>query len=152
MDTVTYSDNRVIEFIESNFVTAKIGFKENRDLAFKLGAHWTPQVQFMDPADSQVHHEFIGFLPPDNFLAEAYFALGKIAYDRGSFDKASNWFRKTAEGFPATETSPQALYYLGVSEYKRTKDHKGMFDVWNELLKRYPKSSWAIKAGIIGNK
>ncbi len=151
MDTVTYSNNRVREFIETNFVTTKISFKENRDLAFRMGAHWTPQVQFIDAADGQVHQEFVGFLPPDDFLAEASFALGKMAYDRGQFSEASDWFRKTAEGLPATETSPKALYYLGVSEYKRTKDHQGMFDVWRRLVKNYPDSSWATRASIINN-
>ncbi|MFQ5957000.1 MAG: hypothetical protein ACE5KK_04445 [Candidatus Brocadiales bacterium] len=152
MNTVTYSNNRVEELIESHFKPVKISFKENRDLAARLGAHWTPQVQFMDPADSQVHHEFIGFLPPDDFLAEASFALGKVAYDRGMFSEASSWFRKTSEDFPGTETSPQALYYLGVSEFKRTRDHKDMFAAWDVLIKRHPKSSWATKASFIDNK
>lgn len=151
MDTVTYPDDRVTEFIETNLVATKISFKDNRDLSFRMGAHWTPQVQFIDPADTQMHHEFVGFLPPEDFLAEASFAMGKIAYDRGRFGEASDWWRKTAEDFPATETSPRALYYLGVSEYKRTKDHQGMFDVWRRLLKNYPDSSWATRASIINN-
>lgn len=148
MDTVTYSNTRTDEFVQSHFVSVRINFKENRDLAARLGAHWTPQVLFIDPADSQVHHEFIGFLPPDDFLAEAAFALGKIAYDRGMFSDAGSWFRSVAENFPKTETAPQALYYLGVSEFKRTKDHKEMFDTWGVLIKRYPESSWAARASI----
>ena len=48
MDTVSYPDHRVAEFIEQHFVAAKLLVKQNRQLAEEYLVSWTPHVVIAD--------------------------------------------------------------------------------------------------------
>lgn len=152
MDAVTYPETKVADFVNRYFVPARIDFKDNPDVAAKFGVMWSPTILFIDPVDGIVHHQFTGYLPPDAYLAETHIGLGKIAFDHNKFEEAAGWFQKAVEEFPETEAAPQAQYYLGVAQYKRTGRPDGLKEAWKVLLKRYPKSSWATKASFIEDK
>ena len=71
-----YPDERVAQFINSNFVPIKIRIKENKEAFGRFGAQWTPTLIVLDP-EGEERYRFEGFLPPEDFLAQMGRAKGE---------------------------------------------------------------------------
>ena len=99
-----------------------------------------------------MYHTSVGFLPPREFLAQLEFGIARVDFNRGNYAGASARFKAVVAQYPECVCAPEALYWLGVSEYKRTGSADDMKKVWLELLEKYPDSAWAKKAGFIKDK
>jgi len=144
-----YPDERVAQFLNSNFIPIKIHIKENKEAFGRFGAQWTPTLMVLDP-EGKEQYRFEGYLPVEDFLAQLENGLAKSAFTHNQFAEAERLYREIAEKYPKSEVAPAALYWAGVSKYKATNDPAPLKQADRELKERYPESSWTKKASVWG--
>jgi len=147
MDTVTYPDPRVAEFIEQHFAPVRVVIRENRELADEYLVSWTPNVVVADDR-GRVHYREEGYLLPEDFLARLSLGLGKFLLDRNQFADAAHRFEEVTQRHPGTEAGAEALYWLGVAHFKESHDASQLKASWNQLVQDYPESEWARRTKI----
>ena len=113
----------------------------------RYSVKWTPTIIILD-AGGDEHHRFIGFLQPEDFIAQITLGKGKLAFNLDNFDQAIECFREILVGYPKTDAAPEAQYYLGVSKYKASHDPKELKLGLEALQRNYPQSEWTKKAQV----
>ena len=113
----------------------------------RFGVRWTPTIIFLD-VNGNEHHRFIGYLPPEDFIAQLILGKGKVEFNRDDFEKAMQCFQEILVRFPQADASPEAQYFLGVAKYKASHDPKELKNGWEALERDYPNSEWAKKARV----
>jgi tetratricopeptide (TPR) repeat protein len=146
-----FPDERVARFITEHFVPARVHVKEQAEDFNRLGqefnAFWTPTQLILEP-DRTERHRIEGFLPTEDFLAQLTLGLAKAAFARQQWDEAEKHFREVVEKYPDTSAAPEALYWAGVSRYKRTNDPAALRETASEFTRRYTDSDWAKRTTI----
>ncbi len=146
-----YPDERVARLINEHFVPARVHVKEQAQDFQRLGdrfnAHWTPTTLLLEP-DGTERHRIEGFLPTEDFAAQLTLGLGKASFARQEWQQAENYFREVVEKYPNTSAAPEALYWAGVSRYKRTNDATALGETAREFTHRYEDSEWAKRTSI----
>jgi hypothetical protein len=137
----------VAGFITQNFVPVKIHVKEQPDAFKRFGAQWTPTLIVLDP-EGKERYRFEGYLPPEDFIAQLQLGLAKSAFARGQWDDADRRFLEIARLHKDSEVAPEAVYWAGVSLYKRTSDHHALGETAKQLRSGYPESIWTKKASV----
>lgn len=148
MDTVTYPDARVAGFIQQHFVPVKVMVKEDAATAEQYGVTWTPNVIVADAEKGAVHYRVEGFLPAEDFIARLSLGAGRYWLDRGEQAKAIERFQEVAERHKGSDAAAEALYWLGVANYKQSKDPAQLRPSWQKLIETYPNSEWAKRANV----
>ena len=113
----------------------------------RYSVKWTPTIIILD-AEGDEHHRFIGFLQPEDFIAQMTLGKGKLAFNLDNFDQAIQCFQEILVGYPKTDAAPEAQYYLGVSKYKASHDPKELKLGLEALQRNYPQSEWTKKAQV----
>jgi hypothetical protein len=151
MGTVTYPHPAVAKFITDRFVPIKFNIAEQHpDTKEALGRGkvlWSPLLVFLDGRGSELRR-YVGFLSPDEFLAELQLVLGLAAMTHGKIEEALSWFDGTAATYPKTSGAPEALYWAAAAVY-RTGGVAAVVRRWDDLVARYPESTWARRADVI---
>jgi tetratricopeptide (TPR) repeat protein len=146
-----YPDERVARLISEHFVPARVHVKEQPEDFQRLGdrfnAHWTPTTLLLEP-DGTERHRVEGFLPTEDFAAQLTIGLGKAAFARQQWEDAEKQFREAVERYPDTSAAPEALYWAGVSRYKRTNDSEALRETAREFTQRYEDTEWAKRASV----
>lgn len=106
---------------------------------------WTPSILFLDSSGRE-RYRLEGYLPRNEFEAQLYLALGRIAFTNKRWADAENHYKHVAEQLPDTTSAAEAVYWAGVSHYKKTNDHTGLSGVAQQLAEKYEDSLWAQKA------
>jgi len=147
MNTVTYSDERVPDYLNGNFIPVRhhCDFDNPTDEMRRYGVKWTPTLLVLG-ADGAEHHRWVGFLPPGEFVAQLSLARAKLDFDRDRLIPAINEFSETLAGCPQCLAAPEARYFLGVSKFKQTHDAQELKRIWEDLSSRFPQSEWTRKA------
>ncbi len=73
----------------------------------RFGGKWTPTLIILDE-DGTEHHRLIGFLPPENFIAQIILGKGKVEFDLDQFERAIQTFQEALVRYPKTEAAPEA--------------------------------------------
>ena len=133
--------------INGSFIPVKIHIEEQPKTFERFGAQWTPTVQVLDP-DSNKHHKFEGFPPPEDFLAQLKRALAHSAFARQEWKEAESRYDDLAKSLPGTDAAPEALYWLGVSRYKDTGDGNFLQQPAEAFKNRYTDSTWAKRSSV----
>lgn len=151
MGTVTYPNAQVADFVSEHFVAMKFNVKEpHPDFKEALGRGkvlWAPLLVFLDGRGSELRR-YVGFLPPDEFLAELRLVLGLAAMTHTNFEEALGWLDGAAELFPAASAAPEALFWAAAAGYRL----KGLAEVvhrWDDLRARYPETTWARRVDVV---
>ena len=118
-----------------------------RRLGQRYGAEWTPTILMLDPSGEE-KHRIEGFLPADDFLPQLGLGLGRIHFAAGRFQEAQNQFREVVERHPDGDAAPEALYWEGVSKYKRTNDPSALAETARAFREEYTDTPWAKKASV----
>lgn len=150
MDTVTYPEENVAQEITTYFVPLKINILERTQEAQSFRGTWTPTFVVMD-ADLSEHYRSVGYLPPEDFLAQLILARGKVAFDLGRYEQAAELFSQVVGQCEETEAAPEAQYFLGVARYKAGSLDK-LVAAWKLLMEKYPQSDWSKKASFAFQK
>jgi uncharacterized protein YyaL (SSP411 family) len=149
MDTVTYPDPRVAQFIAGHFVPVKVRVKENPRLVEEYLVGWTPNVVIVDD-QGKVHYRVEGYLSPEEFLAHLSLGIGKYWLNRKQFQRAKERFDEVARRHAGTDAGAEALYWLSVAQYKQSRDPAQLRLSWQRLAQEYPKSEWTTRTHIPG--
>lgn len=129
------------------FVPVKLVSAENVELARSMGVRWLPGLAIVD-ADGRQHHGWVGFMVPDDYIAELTFGRAMAAMAHKDYHAASMLFtRVTVHG--SGERAPEALYWQGVNEMRRKKEPRAYDQAWKDLVSRYPDSVWRRKVDFI---
>ena len=146
-----WPDERVVRFVNENFIPARVHVKEDADAFKKYGeqynARWTPTVLELDP-NGEEFYRLEGFLPLDDFLAQLMLGRAHMDFKHGEWAAAEKRFREIADKLPNSDAAPEAMYWAGVSHYKATNDAKALKETAQAFTQRYQGSSWAKKASI----
>ena len=134
-------------FINGNFIPVKIHIKEQPKTFERFGAQWTPTIQVLDP-DGTKRHQFEGFLPADDFLAQLKLGLAHSAFARQEWKEAESRYDDIVKLLPGTDAAPEALYWLGVSRYKDTGDGSFLQQTAEAFKDRYTDSTWAKRSSV----
>jgi tetratricopeptide (TPR) repeat protein len=149
MDTVTYPDPRVAQFIVGHFVPARFTVKQNARLVEEYLVSWTPNVVIADD-QGKVHYRVEGYLPPEDFVAYLSLGIGKYWLNRKQFAQAKERFDEVARRHARTDAGAEALYWLGVSQYRLSHDPAQLRPSWQRLAQEYPDSEWTKRTRIPG--
>jgi len=147
MNTGPYSDEKVQKFIEDNFIPLKSQcfWDKPTEMMKKYDIKWTPTFLIHD-SDGKEHHRFVGYVPPDDLLAQLGLAKGKIFFNKDRFPEAMEQFQIVIDRHPKAGATPEAVFLLGVSGYKHTHDPKPLRKAYDLLTAKYPQSEWARRA------
>jgi tetratricopeptide (TPR) repeat protein len=144
MDTVTYPNPAVIEFIQKNLIPIQVSFNA-QPLATDFNIQWTPTLITLDP-DGKEHHRTIGFLSPQELVPSLMLGMAKCHFDLERFQEALSILEKLLAEFPKSDSAPEGIYLRGVSRYKSTHDPKPLKEAYEKLDKDYPSSEWTKRA------
>ncbi len=144
MDTVTYPDRKVVDFIEKNVIPVKLSF-DTKPEADDYNVKWTPTLITINGLGKE-HHRTVGFLPPEELIPSVLLGIGKIYFDQDLVAEAMQSFEKIVEEYPKSDSTAEALYLKGVSEYKKTHDAKPLKLAYELLQAGYPSSVWTRRA------
>ena len=89
-----------------------------------------------------------GYLPKNEFRAQLEMGLARISFMGKQWADAEQRYVQIIERYPETAAAPEAIYWRGVSQYKKTNDHTVLGAVPQELEAKYPASVWAKKASV----
>ena len=151
MGAVTYPQPEVVQLVTERFIPMRFNIKEHHpDFKEALGQGkvlWCPLFVYRDGRGSELRRS-VGFLPADEFLAELKLVLGLAALTHGRIDEALSCFDGAAAEFPETSAAPEALYWAAAAIY-RTGGVAAVIRRWDDLVARYPESTWARRADVI---
>ncbi|PWT89519.1 MAG: hypothetical protein C5B55_11255 [Blastocatellia bacterium] len=84
-------------------------------------------------------------MPNREFRGQLELGLGHAAFMNKRWDEAEKRFSEVIEGYSDTKSAPEALYWKGVSHYKKTNDHTVLGETAEQFKQRYSDSIWALK-------
>jgi hypothetical protein len=145
LDTVTYPDPSVQEFIARHFVPLKLFLNRPEDRE-RFRAHrviWTPTTAILDRRGVD-HYQSVGYLPPTLFRQMLGIGLARAMLAWARYDEAAAHLEPVAED-GASALAPEALYWLGVARYLKARKRAPMMEAWNRLRETYPTSLWAAR-------
>jgi TolA-binding protein len=146
-----WPDERVVKFVNENFLPARVHVKEDSEAFKKYGeqynAQWTPTVLELDPNGEELYR-LEGFLPADDFLAQLMLGRAHIDFKQGKWAEAEKRFREIVDKLPNSDAAPEAMYWAGVSHYKATNNPAALKETAKAFTQRYRDSSWAKKSSI----
>lgn len=139
---MTYPDAAVTSYIRTHFVPYIANMTERDSWPLFRTNHiiWTPSVGFAD-RNGSMHYQSPGFLPPSDFLSALKIGRARclMAWTR-SAEAAKEL--ESATGVDNSMT-PEAMFWLGTALFLERRDSARMYEVWKELVSRYPDSAWA---------
>ncbi|MDD3579627.1 MAG: hypothetical protein PHW74_01255 [Desulfobacca sp.] len=144
MDAVTYPQEAVISFIEANFIPVQIE-SSHQVLMDQFKVKWTPTLLVLD-AEGGEHYRTVGFLAPEDFIPTFTVAKGRWHLDSEQYAEAISLFDQVIESYPNSDAAAEAVFFRGVSRYKKENDPQPLKEVYNVLTNKYSQSSWTKKA------
>jgi tetratricopeptide (TPR) repeat protein len=144
MGAVTYPDEKVVKFVDYNFVPVQIE-TSNTALVEQFKVKWTPAIFVLD-ADGNEVHQVVGFLPPEEFIPTFMVAKGKWYFNADQHPEAQGMFDEALQGYPGSAAAAEAVFFLGVSRYKMSHNPKPLREAYETLVAKFPGSEWAKRA------
>jgi hypothetical protein len=144
MGTVTYPDDRVIDYLSTHFVNLDIsmGERENWPLFRTHHIIWTPSVGFMD-RNGSMHYYSPGFLPASEFLSALKIGRARCLM---AWMRSAEAIVELESAVEANNTmTPEALFWLAAAYFLERRDTGRMYPAWERLVTEYPDSPWAMR-------
>lgn len=144
MDAVTYPDEEVIRFVKENLVPMRIDIDKIPHYQ-KYNVIWTPTLLVLDYQGNEIQRT-VGFLGPERFIPFMHLGIAKVRFANGEYDTAKVHLNILKEKYPESNIVPQAIYFGGVTLFKQTGDSAELKKAYEELLAKFPDSSWTRRA------
>jgi hypothetical protein len=144
MGAVTYPNDKVVKFVDYNFVPVQIEVS-NTALINEFKVTWTPTIIVLDADGSEVHR-VVGFLPPEEFIPTFMVAKGKWYFNADQHPEAQGMFDEALENYPNSDAAAEAIFFKGVSRYKATHNPKPLREAFDILTAKFPGSEWTKRA------
>ncbi|MBF0557266.1 MAG: thioredoxin fold domain-containing protein [Nitrospirae bacterium] len=147
MNTGPYSDEKIQMYLQENFIAVKTQcfFDKPVELMEQFNIKWTPTLIIHDKTGRE-HHRMVGYVPINDLFAHLEFGRAKVFFDTEHFSNAVEIFNKIIEIYPQAPVTPEAIFYLGVAEYKRYHDPAGLRRAYDTLKAKYSGSEWSRRA------
>jgi tetratricopeptide (TPR) repeat protein len=117
---------------------------ENNHLLHSIHHIWTPDIRILNH-DGYELYRWDGYLPPSEFIARLKCAIGMAYLRLKRFDDAEKCYIDVLRRFSTSYAAPEALYYLGVTRYRKDPDGDELLTQWAHLRSRYPLSEYRVK-------
>ena len=153
MDAVTYPHAAVAEALGQGFSLYKINMLE-RHPDFKEACAggrvlWGPTFIVADARGREVRR-WVGWLPPQGFVAELSFCRALADYNQGKFADALAGFEAIVEQHRDAEIHPEAMYWQGIAGFMAGKqDWDALGRSWRRVAAEYPESRFGTHASVI---
>ena len=144
MDTVTYPETGVVDFIQKNLIPLRIQF-DTQPIATNFNVTWTPTLVTLDPGGKE-HYRTTGFLAPEELIPSLLLGIAKSHFDQEQFTKTLSTIKTLLKDYPKSDASPEALFLQGVARYKSTHDAQPLKEAYETLKAEYPSSEWTKRA------
>ncbi len=144
MGAVTYPTEGMGSFIDLNFLPVQVEVS-NQSLMEKYGVSWTPTILVLD-ADGKEHYRTVGYIPPEEFIPLFMVGKARWALDTGQLAEARAILEEMLGRCPHPRAAAEAIYFLGVAQYKMTHDPKPLRTAYEELKAKFPESEWFRRA------
>ncbi|MFZ5447670.1 MAG: thioredoxin fold domain-containing protein [Thermodesulfobacteriota bacterium] len=144
MGAVTYPNEKVVKFVDYNFVPVQINVA-NKTLTAQYNVTWTPTIIILDADGNEAHRE-VGFLPPEEFIPTFMVAKGKWYFNNDQHTEAQAMFDEALRDYPDSIAAAEGLYFMWVSRFKATHDPKYLRQAYDALTAKFPTSEWAKRA------
>lgn len=144
MDTVTYPEKKVIDFITTHCIPLHIT-ADTEPYAKNFNIKWTPTLVILG-SDGKEHHRTVGFLGPDELIASLLLGEAKYHFDNDRFDPALKCLDQVVNQHGASDSAPEAIFLTGVCQYKSTHDPKPLKAAYEKLVATFPNSEWTKRA------
>jgi len=144
MDAVTYPDEKVAEFVETELIPLRVPF-DHKPLAADFNIKWTPTLITLD-TDGKEHHRTVGFLGPDELIPSLMLGIGKSHFENDRFTEAIAAFDRILKDYPKSKAAPEAIYLRGVARYKSTHEAKPLREAYDKLAAEYASNEWTQRA------
>lgn len=146
---MTYPDVTVANYIGKNFIPLQINVLSGSQIINEYRVVWTPTIVIVDTKGTE-YYRFVGFLPPEEFIPQLQFGLAMMAIHKQEYKTASLQLSQVIYTYPKSSVAPEALYWLGVSDYKSSHDVNALLRSWKKLKSEYSHSTWAQRVSFIG--
>jgi hypothetical protein len=139
---VTYPDPQISQYIADHFIPYKADMAERHAWPLFRANHviWTPSVGFAD-RNGSMHHLGVGFSPPSDFLSTLKIGRARCLMAWTRYAEAASVLQEAASVDNAM--APEALFWLSTAYFFERRDTTRMYQVWEDLVRRYPDSPWA---------
>ena len=144
MDTVTYPNQGVVDYIGNNFIPVRFNAQTNPEVKSKYRILWAPTILILDSNGTE-YYRFNGYLPPEEFIPQLEFGLARMAMEKQDIKTAAIQMKRVVEKYPKSDIAPEAQYWVGVIAYQLTHDVNDEINEWKKIKERYPNSIWAKK-------
>jgi hypothetical protein len=89
-----------------------------------------------------------GYLLREEFAAQLELGLGRIAFMHKQWAEAEKWYNDVADRYAGSASAAEAIYWAGVSQYKKSNDHTVLGRVAQRLAEKQPEAIWTEKASV----
>jgi tetratricopeptide (TPR) repeat protein len=143
---VTYPEAPVREAIERLTAPYQIdnSVEANQPLLARLRHVWTPDLRILD-RDGVELYRWNGYLPPAEFAPQLIAAVAHGWLRLKEYEKATALYEELLRRFPTALVAAEALYFAGVSAYRKSHEAGELLKAWHELEKSHPYSEWTVK-------
>lgn len=144
MDRDTYADNDIIHFISEHLQPFRVDYGEEPYFQhYNIG--WMPTLVFLDKYGRE-NHRCVGYLGPDEFIANGMLALAKIYSSNGNFAAAQYHFDNILKKHRQSCVIEETLFYVGINLYRQTKNPEELKKTAEFLKKDFPGGCWTKRA------
>lgn len=139
---MTYPDPHVSQYVADHFIPYKADMADRNAWPLFRANHviWTPSVGLAD-RNGSMHHVGVGFSPPSDFLSTLKIGRARCLMAWTRYAEAAAILQEAASVDNAF--APEALFWLSTAYFFERRDSTRMYEVWEELVRRYPDSPWA---------
>ena len=153
MDAVTYPDPKVARLIGESFVPVQVDItKEDPQIGLlidRFNQMWTPTVIVLDENGKELRRT-VGYTPPEDFIPELLLGLAMVKMHKKDYAGAHEMAQRVVSEYPNSNDAAEAMYWSGVTAYKRDNNPEGLTKYWKQLKEKFPDSPWWTKASFIG--
>ena len=94
-------------------------------------------------------HRAVGFFSPEDLIS-TFMMAGRWSLDTEPIPKAQAIFDEALRDYPNHDAAAEALFFLGVSQYKMSHDPKPLRATYEKLTAKFPDSTWTKQADHYG--
>lgn len=142
LDTVTYPDPQVSQYIAEHFIAYEASMADKAAWQLFRTNHilWTPSVGCAD-RNGSMHYVNVGYMPPSDFLSALKIGRARCLMAWIQHAEAARVLEEAAT--VDNSMTAEALFWLSTAYYFQHRDSAPMYEVWQQLVSRYPDSPWA---------
>lgn len=121
------------------FVPIRVLSSDHPEIGRRFSLSWTPTLVVLHHRGATLR-QWMGFLPPEDFLAELSLSLALDELRNARFARASARLDALLGQRPEPAIAPEALFWKGVAAFRLTGEKEPLWEVWREIPRRYPDS------------